>query len=201
MIQFKCNIENINEYQCGNLPQNSIKLKTPTAEEIQKKAFPIAVALCSVMFITMFFKTFSNHMSVIKPIFILIGVALGFLLLFVHELLHAVVYPESANVTIGNLKNKILFVALVSYPLKRGRFIFMCLLPFILGIVPLIVFIGSSPHSLILNSIMFGTACLGMVSPYPDIYNVIIVLKQTEKHDYIMFYGDDMYRIPNPGNS
>ena len=60
MIQFKYNIENINEYQCGNLPQNSIKLKTPATEEIQKKAFPIAVVLCAVMFITMFFKTFSK---------------------------------------------------------------------------------------------------------------------------------------------
>ena len=106
MIQFKYNIENINEYQCGNLPQNSIKLKTPATEEIQKKAFPIAAVLCAVMFITMFLKSFSNHMSVIEPVFILVGVILGFLLLFVHEILHAVVYPKSANVTIGNLKTR-----------------------------------------------------------------------------------------------
>ena len=136
-------------------------------------------------------------MNVIQPIFILAGVILGFLLLFVHEILHAVVYPKSAKVTIGNLKNKFLFVVLASYPLKRGRFILMCLLPFVLGIIPLIIFICSSPRSLVLNGIMFGAAFLGMVSPYPDVYNVIIVLKQTKKHDYIMFYEDDMYCIPN----
>ena len=118
-------------------------------------------------------------------------------MLFIREILHAVVYPESANVTIGNLKNKFFFVALASYPLKRSRFIFMSLLLLVLGIVPLLIFIISSPHSLVLNSIMFGAAYLGMISPYPDIYNVIIVLKQTKKHDHIMFYGDDMYRIPN----
>ena len=176
-------------------------MKTLATEEIQKKAFPIAIILCAIMLITMFFKTFSSHMSVIEPIFILAGVILGFLLLFVHEILHAVVYPKSANVTIGNLKNKILFVVLVSCPLKRSRFIFMSLLPLVLGIIPLVIFIISSPHSLVLNSIMFGTACLGMVSPYPDIYNVMTVLKQTEKHDCIMFYGDDMYCIPNPSKS
>ena len=143
------------------------------------------------------FKTFSNHMNVIQPISVLAGVALGFLLMFVHEILHAVVYPKSAKVTIGNLKNKFLFVVLTSYPLKRGRFILMCLLPFVSRIIPLIIFICSSPRSLVLNGIMFGAAFLGMVSPYPDVYNVIIVLKQTEKHDYIMFYEDDMYCIPN----
>ena len=94
-------------------------MKTLATEEIQKKAFPIAIILCAIMLITMFFKTFSSHMSVIEPIFILAGVILGFLLLFVHEILHAVVYPKSANVTIGNLKNKILFVVLVSCPLKK----------------------------------------------------------------------------------
>ena len=66
-------------------------------------------------------------MNVIQPISVLAGVALGFLLMFVHEILHAVVYPKSAKVTIGNLKNKFLFVVLASYPLKRGRFILMCL--------------------------------------------------------------------------
>ena len=197
MIQFKYNIENISKYQCGNLPDNSIKLKAPATEEIQKKAFPIADVLCAVMFIPMFLKSFSNHMSVIEPICILVVVILGFILLFVHEILHAVVYPKSANVTIGNLKNKFFFVALASYPLKRSRFIFMSLLPLVLGIVPLLIFIISPLHLLVLNSIMFGTAYLGMISPYPDIYNVIIVLKQTKKHDHIMFYGDDMYRIPN----
>ena len=42
---------------------------------------------------------------------------------------------------------------------------------------------------------MFGMACMGIVSPFPDVYNVILVLKQTKNTDKIMFYGDDVYRI------
>jgi hypothetical protein len=71
----------------------------------------------------------------------------------------------------------------------------MCLLPFLLGIIPLMLFILSSPQETVLNGLMFGMACMGMVSPFPDVYNVILVLKQTQKTDKIMFYGDDVYRI------
>ena len=45
-------------------------------------------------------------------------------------------YPRNALVTIGKITGKISFVALASYPLKRRRFIVMCLLPFVLGIIP-----------------------------------------------------------------
>ena len=98
-------------------------------------------------------------------------------------------------VTIGKIKGKISFVALASYPLKRSRFIIMCLLPFILGIVPLLIFVVNSPGYRELNGLMFGMACMGMVSPFPDVYNVIVVLRNTNKNDAIMFYKDDMYKV------
>lgn len=195
MIKFKMNIDNIEEYQNGDLPINAVKLQTPTTTEMQKKAFPIAVVLCLILCIAMFCKTYFNHMKVIEPVGILIGFILGFMLLGIHEYLHAVVYPKKANVTIGKLKHKFLVVALASYPLKQIRFIIMCLLPLILGLIPLSVFIFSSPNSVTFNGIMFGMAGVGLVSPYPDIYNVLIALKQTKKDDSIMFYKDDMYRI------
>lgn len=201
LIKIKSSIDDLNEYQCGNLPLSAIKLKTPTTDDIQKKTFPIAVVLCVIMCISMFCKTWINRTPVTKPVFIVIGVALGLASLLIHEFLHAVVYPKNAVVTIGKLKNKLIFVALASYPLRRSRFVIMSLLPFILGIVPLTVFLCLPPELLSLNGIMFGMACIGMVSPYPDIYNVGIVLKQAEKDDNIMFYGDDMYRIPNHENN
>ena len=61
--------------------------------------------------------------------------------------------------------------------------------------IPLVLFIVSSPQETVFNGLMFGMACMGMVSPFPDVYNVILVLKQTKSTDKIMFYGDDVYRI------
>lgn len=147
------------------------------------------------MFLTMFIKIFTSKVLVVFPPAVLSGALIGFLLLIIHEWLHAIAYPSVAKVSIGKLKGKMVWVALASFPLKRSRFIVMCLLPFLLGIVPLVLFILSASQNTVFNGLMFGMACMGMVSPYPDVYNVIIVLKQAKSTDNIMFWGDDTYRI------
>ena len=196
MIKYVKNIDDISQYQCGKLPANAQKLDTPaTVDEMMKKSISIAVILCTVMFLTLFIKTFTNKVLVIFPPAVLGGVLIGFLLLIVHEWLHAIAYPSVAEVSIGKLKGKMVWVALASFPLKRSRFIVMCLLPFLLGIVPWVLFILSASQNTVFNGLMFGMACMGMVSPYPDVYNVIIVLKQAQDTDNIMFWGDDIYRI------
>lgn len=196
MIKYVKNIDDISQYQCGKLPANAQKLDTPaTVDEMMKKSIPIAVILCTVMFLTLFIKTFTNKVLVIFPPAVLGGVLIGFLLLIVHEWLHAIAYPSVAEVSIGKLKGKMVWVALASFPLKSSRFIVMCLLPFLLGIVPWVLFILSASQNTVFNGLMFGMACMGMVSPYPDVYNVIIVLKQAQDTDNIMFWGDDTYRI------
>ncbi len=196
MIKYKRIISDIREYQTGTLPINAEKMNAPaTTEEMMKRAAPIAVVLCAIMILTIFIKTISAGTMIIFPPAVLLGVALGFVLLLVHELLHAIIYPKEATVTIGRLKGKVVPVALGSYPLKRSRFILMCLLPFLLGIIPLSLFILAPAECTIFNGVMFGMACMGMTSPYPDVYNVILVMKQSNKNHKIMFYGDDIYKI------
>ena len=195
-MKLNLSIEDINAYQTGALPENAVKIEAPRSmDEMMKKAAPIAVVSCVLMVAAMLCKTMINKTVVVSPIFIFIGFCLGFVLLAVHEWLHGIVYPKDASVTIGKIKGKMVFVALASYPLIRKRFIFMGLLPFILGIVPLLIFIISPAECRELNGLMFGMACVGMVSPYPDVYNVIVVLKNANANDAIMFYQDDMYKI------
>jgi hypothetical protein len=195
MVVYRPVIEDIKQYQRGNLPQEAVRMDTPSDDEIQLKAAPIAAILCIVVSATMFAKTFVNRGLVIVPWAVLVGVALGFVLLIVHEWLHAIVYPKDAIATIGRLKGSLTHVALCSYPLSRGRFILMCLLPFILGIIPLVIFIIAPASLKVCNGLMFGMACMGMVSPYVDVYNAILVLKNCKKTDKVMFYEDEMYKI------
>ncbi|MGN0329407.1 MAG: DUF3267 domain-containing protein [Lachnospira sp.] len=196
MIKVRLSISDINGYQTGILPDNAVKIETPQSmDEMMKKSAPIAGILCMLLFVTILCKTILCGDIVISPLFIPVGFIIGFLLLMVHEWLHGIVYPKEANVTIGKMKRKMTFVALVSYPLKRFRFIIMCLLPFVLGLVPLIIFIFCPAEYRIFNGIMFGMACVGMVSPFPDVYNVIMVLRKATRNDAIMFYQDDMYKI------
>jgi hypothetical protein len=198
MIQFRTNVENISEYQKGDLPHNARKLKAPdSVDAMMKKAMPICATLCIMLVATMFLKNFIAHEKVISPFFVVIGCGIGFVLLIVHEWLHAIVFPKEATVTIGKMKGKLVFLALASYPLSRNRFILMCLLPFVLGFVPYVWFIVSGPTNVELNGFLFGLACMGMVSPFPDVYNAFVVLRQCKKTDKVMFYEDDMYSIGN----
>ena len=194
MIKIVWSINDINKYQTGNLLDGAVKIETPqSVGELMKKAVPIAVILCVILFIAMLCKTIICKTVVISPIFILVGFAFGFLLLIIHEWLHGIVYPKEADVTIGRIKGKATFVALASYPLRRDRFILMCLLPFVLGLVPFILFVISPAEFRVLNGLNFGMAC--MVSPFPDVFNVLVVLRNSEKSDLIMFYKNDMYKI------
>ncbi len=197
MIKFDFNIDDINKYQSGQLPENAIKLEPSlTVDEIMKKSIPFMIVISIFVSGIAFFKMVNGKITM-HPIGLILGVMIGVILLFVHELLHAIVYPRCATVTVGKLKGKPIFVALASYPLKRVRFIMMSMLPFILGIVPLFLFMISVTDNGILNGILFGTAAMGMVAPSADIYNVMMVLKQTTKENDIMFYGDDIYKITN----
>lgn len=196
MITIKASIAEVNSFQRGNLPDGSSRIDPPgSIDEMMKKAFPIGGFLILPVCLAMFLKTHLNRAVVFRPGALICGIVAGILLLTVHEWLHAIVYPREADVTIGKLKGKFLFVALASYPLKRNRFILMCLLPFVLGIVPLIIFIVSPADRTVLNGFMFGLSAMGMISPYLDVYNVWTVLKHTRSGDRVMFYEDGLYRI------
>ena len=71
----------------------------------------------------------------------------------------------------------------------------MSLLPFLLGILPLVVFIISPAENKMLNELMFGMASIGMTSPALDVYNVVAVLRFSKRGEKIMFYEDDLFRF------
>lgn len=119
-----------------------------------------------------------------------IGIILGILFCFLHELLHAILQPKEAKVYIGFIPSKFMFYMKCKEPLSKKRFILMSLLPIILGIVPLVIFMISNNQ--ILNSIMWPMAMIGLVSPSPDYLNVYCVLRQVPKGSFIQDDADGM---------
>ncbi len=184
--------EKMKDYQVGELSKNAKKMNMPTtSKEMMIKALPFIIPTFVILFLSVYFK--SGQVFLLR-LYLIIGVLLGFLALIIHELLHAIVYPKNTNVYIGIVK-PINFVALASYPLKKGRFILMCLLPYILGIIPLVLFWLIPITDMKIHSILFGLSAMGLGSPYPDLFNVYQVLKQTPKKCKIQFYKDDTYYI------
>lgn len=186
----------LSAYQKGELPPNAEKLKMPeTTSELQIKAVPFLIPSFVIIFLSVFFKTFASKQIVVNPFFALAGFIMGFISLLLHEYLHAIVYPKAATVYIGIYPKAFAAVALGSYPLRRNRFIFMSILPVILGIVPAILFLLVPADMKALNSFLFGFSVIGLTSPYPDFYNVYQVIRQTPKNCSIQFRGDDIYWI------
>lgn len=184
-------------FQKGELGSGAVKLDMPaTMADMMVRALPFAIPPFLVIFLSMFLKTFLSHQRVVSPMYILAGVIAGFVGLGLHELLHAAVYPREAAVYIGWDLRAFAAVALVSYPLKRGRFIWMSLLPVVLGAAPMAVFCASPGAWTAWNGFWFGFAVMGLMSPYPDFYNVYQVLRQTPKGCWVQIYGEDMVWFP-----
>ena len=179
--------EDIKKYQKFSTNVKMIDISGDN-DNIQIKAIPICIVLIFLCNILLFFKVFNSSIK-INPIFLIIGFLIGILLLFVHEVLHGVVYPKNVHVSIGFV-NPITFVALASYPMTKRRFILMCLLPFILGIIPLILFFLL--NNSIICCLLFGIMCVGIISPYPDVYNVYQVIRKVSKNKKVLFYEDKM---------
>ena len=167
------------------------KMTSISNGNIQIKAIPICIFFSMLCNFILFFKVFTSSIK-IGPVFVVIGFLISFLLLVVHEILHGIIYPKNVNVYIGFVP-PITFVALASYPMSKKRFILMCLLPFVLGLIPLLIAIIS--NNSMLCSFCIGLMFMGMISPYPDVYNVIQVIKKVPKGKKVLFYEDDLVYI------
>ena len=119
MIQISSTIRFSHEiinYQKYNTNKKMISI-TNDKENIQVKAIPICIFLVILCIAVLFLKVFNSAIS-IKPLFLILGFLIGFLLLIGHEILHGIVYPKNVNVSIGFIK-PITFVALASYPMCK----------------------------------------------------------------------------------
>ena len=185
-IIWKGIINSEEEFPTSKIPEGAIKINgEEDMKKMQMKTLPFMIPLALIYIICMLTKTFMAGEKVVNLVFLFIGILLGFFLIIVHELLHAIAFPNHAIVYIGIMPKSFAAVALSSSPVKRNRFIFMSILPIVLGIIPLFIFC-ISPNDLIeLNGLIFGMALVGITSVYPDIYNIFNTLKIVPK-DYII---------------
>lgn len=193
-IIWKGIIKSEDEFPTCSISKNAKKIDNQ--EDIKKfqiKALPFMIPSIILCFISMFVKTIIANEKVINIVFLGGGVIIGFFLIIVHELLHAIAFPKNATVYIGIMPKSLAAVALSSSPVKRGRFIFLSILPIILGIVPLVIFCFSSNSLKALNGMLFGMAIMGMISVYPDIYNIYNILKKVPKNATIQNNKNETY--------
>ena len=187
-------VRDIDIFQEGVLPKGAIQLRMPRdLNGMMTTALPFALPPALLCCGSVFLKTLLVHHRQIRPLWLAAGAVIGLLLMFLHELLHAIVYPKGAYVYIGIVPGAFAAVALASHPMQRGRFLLMTLLPAVLGIIPLAVFWLLPRDTVVLNSIVFGIAVMWLVVPYPDYYTAYQVIRQTPKECFVQNEKDDVY--------
>ncbi len=169
-------------------PKNAITLKIPEHNMFVSLIFAVPFFLICLALIPLK-ASWMGDFPMTRG-FIPLGIILGILCYFLHELLHALPQPKRAKVYIGLIPSQFMFYMKCAAPIKRGRFILMSLLPAILGLIPLVIFLLSSNP--VLNAIMWPMAMVGLVSPSPDYLNVYEVLRQVPKNAYIQDSKDGM---------
>ena len=193
-IIWKGIIKSEKDFPTADIPKNAKKLDSEEdMKKMQTKALPFMIPSVLICFICIFTKTFIANEKVINVGFLFLGVIIGFLEILVHELLHAIAFPKNATVYIGVMPKSFTAVALSSSPVNRNRFIFLSILPIILGLIPLVIFCFSSNELKELNGILFGMSIMGMISVYPDIYNIFNILKVVPKNAIIQNNKNETY--------
>lgn len=186
--------DNLGCYQESKLPDDAKKVDMPEdLDEIMVKSIPFCIGGIVIIMFSVIVKSLVCKEFPFNPIWSIIGFVVGFLALIIHELLHAVAFPKAATVYIGIYPKSYAAVALSAYPLKRWRFVFMSLLPTILGIVPIVLFLLLPPYMKNLSGFFLGMSMMGLTSPSVDLYNVYMVLRGTPKGCIVQFHGEDLY--------
>lgn len=117
----------------------------------------------------------------------LLGSVMPMLIMFPHELLHAVCFKDDVYLY-TNFKQGLLFVV-GPETMTKARFIFMSLLPnIVFGFIPFAVGLVF-PQLLFLS--VFGALCIGM--GFGDYYNVFNAARQMPKGARTYLYGFNSY--------
>ena len=151
------------------IPSKAKKLEMPS--DILKASLPYGILPMLLCFACVFCKRTISSEFLFDLRFMPLSLLIGFLLIPLHEFLHAICYPSDAIVYIGVSLKKLAAYAISFYPISKVRFIMMSLMP-VLSMAP-----------------MF----MGMISPSPDYMIVILVLKHVPNGTMIQAANDGLY--------
>lgn len=179
------------EFPGGRPPEHAVKLKRP--DNLLKASIPYGIIPLIVCFACVFFKKNASDSFIFDLRFMPLGFVIGFLLIPVHEFLHALCYPKGAKVYVGICLKKAAAYAVSFYPIKKSRYIVMSLAPMLLGVIPLIIFIVCPLRWKALLTVCIVPAFMGMISPSPDYMDVISVIRQVPNGAKIQASNEGLY--------
>lgn len=174
-----------------HLPTNGIKegsVKFKEIDDITKAGllFNVIAAIIMIILIIILMIRYSFLTIIDSPAF-MIGVIGSLVVLFPHELLHALCFKEEVYLYTAWKKGMLFVLGLE--PMTKKRFIFMSLLPnLVFGFIP--YFLALTILQLSFLGV-FGALCIGMGAG--DYYNVFNALTQMPKGSYAYMHKMNTY--------
>lgn len=184
------------DFEFDPLNEGWTPLKEPDINKAMKKSLPIALILVAIVFvmIVVFDIRFELKLSNFLLAFILV--------IPIHELLHALVFPNvlgSNKVTIGFWPKHVVFFSYFSGEITRNRFVLSLIMPFSIISVASIFFLGLTE---ITNSFIVSLSLINASMSYMDVFGVFLVMSQVPGNTVIRNKGEkSFWRYPSEGRS
>lgn len=194
-IKFKGKYTEEKQIEKGNLPKNAIMFKEPnTVTKVFALGGLISFPFLALVSIGLLIKI--NIKSINSNDFISSGI-LSLILMYVHEIIHALCFPREAEKEIWSKLNEGALFVYCNAILSKRRFIWMCAAPnVILGAIPYGLFIiGIFDFNNTIASIIGITSWIMILSGIGDYLNIYNALKQVPKSGEIINYGFHSYWI------
>lgn len=178
----------------GELPAEAVQFKEPDSPaklNLMSSLFIIPVVI--FVGIAIFLKQQLGLLGNMPDVFNLTGFLLAFLMIIPHEIIHALAFPQEAEVHIWYSLKDVMFFVHSTYPLSKKRFIVMALLPSIIfGFIPLFIWIFI-PESYGLSNSVISFATFSLLLGAGDYLNVFNAARQMPKRAVTQLSGFNSY--------
>lgn len=176
------------------LPSNAVQvIEAESQTELLKRSYFLIVPLIVVFIVLIIIGKKKNWFMPSKKGFI-IGAISSFLLQGLHELLHAIAFPAGSTVYIGIIKGNFSAYATSTDPINIIQCVVYYLLPaFVLGIVPLLIFVLDKEKKSVFCWFCYGFALIGLVQTAPDWFGLFPILRQVPREAIIQMSGWHTY--------
>lgn len=197
-IKFMGKFNDESQLKKKELPLDAKIFKEPNSIS---KAFLLGfiISLPLIILISIGFMYKVSSFKNIKPMYFILSVILTLLLLYLHEIIHAVCFPINFKKEIWIKPNEGALFVYCNECISKIRFLWVCIAPnLILGIIPFLFFLlGYFDSNDSIKYIVGMVSWMMIVSGIGDYLNIYNTLTQVPRNGYVVNNGFHSYWLKN----
>ena len=188
-IKFKGKYTDEKQIKKGNLPKDAVIFKEPNTIT---RAFVIGSLISLPIIVLISIGLIKKiNISTVKPSTLIYSAIISIILMYVHEIIHALCFPKESEKEIWTKLNEGALFVYCNEPLSKKKFIWMCAAPnVILGCIPYFLFIiGIFDFNYNISNIIGLSSWMMISSGIGDYLNIYNTIRQVPKNGKVLNYG------------